>query len=89
MVEESYIAPELRVVVKIKNHGVDGRSGWCGVSRVFKFRFEKASDKASPADPLVMRDIRATRPVTVDGSRILVRPSISSSPGSVAELDDK
>jgi hypothetical protein len=40
----------------------------------------------STPGPCVRRDIRAARPVRVCGSRSLRRPSMSSSPGSVAKL---
>ena len=43
----------------------------------------------STPGPCVRRDIRAARPVRVCGSRSLRRPSISSSPGSVAKLPKK
>lgn len=57
----------------------------CGLA-VCKPLSANARAIASPADPVVISDMRATRPVTVDGSKIAESPSMSSSPGSVADL---
>jgi hypothetical protein len=44
-----------------------------------------AASESRP-EPLVSSDMRDARPVSVCGSRSLRRPSMSSSPGSVASL---